>query len=112
MSFCGARENFTPCVYFSDRGSSLLLAESATGSARKRHHFDTYIILTAFLQLLFIIPQKPFCVNKNLAYNLKILLKKKYFCGNIKTLTKNKIEEVNYLGKRKIPDRYEQGINI
>ena len=41
MSCCGVRNFLTlPCKNF-DRGHSLLLASSATGSARKRPHFDT-----------------------------------------------------------------------
>ena len=50
MSCCGARNFSTlPCKNF-DRGHSLLLASSATGSARKRPHFDIspYEILERF----------------------------------------------------------------
>ena len=43
MSCCGARKNHRIrwCSILFDRGHSLLLAVSATGSARKRPHFDT-----------------------------------------------------------------------
>ncbi len=43
MSCCGARKNHRIrwCSILFDRGHSLLLASSATGSARKRPRFDT-----------------------------------------------------------------------
>ena len=41
MSCCGARRLGDCRASLVDRGHSLLLAVSATGSARKRPHFDT-----------------------------------------------------------------------
>lgn len=75
MSCCGARNFLTlPCKNF-DRGHSLCLASSATGSARQRPHFDTSPYIKAARFATFILYFICFRLSRILALKFKLLVR-------------------------------------